>query len=54
MKRAVLFSTITDTNSDMILSQIFNNEIKDKVLAYMPSDGVDNSATYVEEWRQYI
>jgi dipeptidase E len=53
MKRAVLFSTITDTNSQTILSQIFNNEIKDKVLAYMPSDGVANSVTYIKEWRSY-
>jgi dipeptidase E len=53
MKRAVLFSTITDTNSLTILSQIFNDEIKDKVLAYMPSDGIANSATYIEEWRSY-
>jgi len=37
----------------MILSQIFNDEIKDKVLAYMPSDGVADSATYIEEWRSY-
>lgn len=53
MKRGILFSSITDTNSEMILSQIFNNEIKDKVLAYMPSDGAANSAIYIEEWRNY-
>ncbi|CAN5714635.1 hypothetical protein BH23PAT2_BH23PAT2_07430 [soil metagenome] len=53
MKRAIIFSTITDTNSQTILSQIFNNEIKDKVLAYMPSDGVADAATYIEEWRSY-
>lgn len=53
MKRAVLFSTITDTNSQTIFSEIFNDKIKDKVLAYMPSDGVANSASYIEEWRSY-
>jgi dipeptidase E len=53
MKRAVLFSRITDTNSQAILSQIFNAEIKDKILAYMPSDGTTNSAIYIEEWRSY-
>lgn len=53
MKRVVLFSTITDTNSQPILSDIFSDKIKDKVLAYMPSDGVGSSATYIEEWRSY-
>jgi len=53
MKRAILFSTITDTNSQTVLSQIFNNGLKDKVLAYMPSDGVANSTKYIEEWRNY-
>jgi dipeptidase E len=53
MKLAVLFSTITDTNSQTILSQIFNDDIKNKVLAYMPSDGVANSETYIDEWRSY-
>lgn len=53
MKQVVLFSTITDTNLQTILSEIFNDKIKDKVMAYMPSDGVADSATYIEEWRSY-
>ncbi|MFT4532274.1 MAG: peptidase E [Candidatus Saccharimonadales bacterium] len=53
MKQVVLFSTITDTNSQTILSEIFNDKIKDKVLAYMPSDGVADSAIYIKKWRSY-
>lgn len=53
MRKVVLFSTITDNNSQTILSEIFDEKINDKVLAYMPSDGVVDSATYIEEWRNY-
>ncbi len=53
MKRVILFSTITSANSTEILSQIFSNELGDLALAYMPSDGIANSAIYIEEWRAY-
>jgi len=53
MKQVILFSTITDANSRTILSQIFSDTIQNKVLAYMPSDGVSSSTTYIEEWRSY-
>lgn len=53
MKRAVLFSTINQTNSTKILSQIFNDELKSKTMAYMPSDGIANAAMYIEEWQGY-
>lgn len=53
MKRIVLFSTPTPTNIDRILGQIFPNELKDKVLAYMPSDGSNAPQKYIDEWKNY-
>lgn len=44
---------ITDTNSEALLSKLLNAGIKNRVLAYMPSDGIANSAPYIEEWRDY-
>jgi len=53
MKRIVLFSTPTPTNIDKILKQIFPEELKNKVLAYMPSDGSNPPQKYIDEWKSY-
>jgi dipeptidase E len=53
MKRIVLFSTPTPTNIDKVLRQIFPDELKDKVLAYMPSDGSNAPQKYIKEWKNY-
>lgn len=51
MKRVVLFSTLTESNSRTILGQIFPNEIQNKVLSYIPSNGIEDAGSYIEEWR---
>jgi len=53
MKRIVLFSTPTSTNINIVLEQIFPEDIKDKMLAYMPSDGSNAPQKYVDEWKGY-
>ncbi len=53
MKRIVLFSTPTPTNINKILEQIFPEDLKDKVLAYMPSDGSNAPQKYIDEWKGY-
>ena len=53
MKRIVLFSTPTPTNIDKILEQIFPEDPKDKILAYMPSDGSNALQKYIDEWKGY-
>ncbi|OGM11390.1 hypothetical protein A2Z22_01240 [Candidatus Woesebacteria bacterium RBG_16_34_12] len=53
MKRIVLFSTLTENNTQLILNLTFPKEITDKVLAYMPSDGANCPQEYVDKWRDY-
>lgn len=53
MKRIVLFSTPTPNNIDKILEQIFPAEIKNKILAYMPSDSSNCPQIYRDEWKGY-
>lgn len=51
MKRIVLFSTLTESNSKTILDQIFPEEIQGKVLCYIPSSGIKGSEPYIEQWQ---
>jgi dipeptidase E len=53
MKRIVLFSTLTPSNKDNILDQLFPSELKNKVVSYMPSDGSTIQQQYVDEWKGY-
>ncbi len=53
MKRIVIFSTPTDKNLRVILSSIFPPEIKNKVFAYMPSNGADCPLKYKKLWEIY-
>lgn len=51
MKRVTLFSTLTQENKDRIGKSIFPEKIDHKVLAYMPSAGVqETSQKYIDEW----
>jgi len=53
MKRILLFSAPTENNLKTLLNLIFPNSIKNKVFAYMPSDGADCPQEYVDEWKKY-
>ena len=53
MKRIVLFSTPTEKNLKPLLSAIFPQEMKDKVMAYMPSDGANCLPKYRKIWEKY-
>lgn len=52
MKRVVLFSTLTESNSKTILDQIFPSDIQDKVFSYIPSSGIEGSEQYIEQWKE--
>lgn len=51
MKNIILFSTLTETNQEAILSQLFYRQMKNKVFSYMPSSGVDGAEKYSDEWK---
>jgi dipeptidase E len=53
MKRIILFSAPTENNLEKILKLIFPEKIKNKVLAYMPSDGEKIRQEYVDQWKDY-
>lgn len=53
MKRIVLFSQPTEKNIKQILDLTFPKEIKQKVFAYMPSDGANCPQKYIDEWKTY-
>src|SRR4030042_3987955 len=53
MKRIILFSTPTQGNLYKILGLVFPEEIKNKVFAYMPSDGANCPQKYRDEWNGY-
>lgn len=53
MRRIVLFSTPTPNNIKTILLKVFPNGIKNKIFAYMPSDGANIPQEYIDEWRKY-
>jgi len=50
MKRVILFSDLTENNTENILSQIFPVDIPNKVFSYMPSGGVKNAQDYIAQW----
>lgn len=52
MKRITLFSTLNKQNKGSITKSIFPTEIKNKILAYMPSSGIkDSPKQYIDEWK---
>lgn len=52
MKKVVLFSNLTEVNTEKITSLIFPKEIKDKSFAFMPSDGIVNcKQEYIDQWQ---
>ncbi|MEI6352976.1 MAG: Type 1 glutamine amidotransferase-like domain-containing protein [Candidatus Nomurabacteria bacterium] len=53
MRKIILFSTLTKTNSDKLLDLIFTKDLDKKVLAYMPSNGEDIKEKYVTLWKEY-
>lgn len=53
MKRIILYSSPVGEHFTKILELTFPNEIKNKVLAYMPSDGSDTKKEYMDLWRNY-
>lgn len=53
MKKIIVFSQATEKNRQQILDLIFPQEIKNKILAYMPSDGANCPQKYIDEWKAY-
>lgn len=53
MQKIVVFSTPTKANLKHILSAIFPSRMKNKILAYMPSDGANCPLKYRKIWRDY-
>lgn len=52
MKRITLFSTLTPQNKNLVLGAIFPDEIENKRLAYMPSEGVKATPQlFIDEWQ---
>lgn len=51
MKRITLFSTLNDSNEETILGQILPMELAEKVIAYMPSEGVEDAQEYIKQWQ---
>ncbi len=51
MKRILLFSTPTEKNIKRICDLLFPQDMSDKILAYMPSDGADCPAKYRMYWQ---
>lgn len=48
-----MFTILTEGNTKKISSLLLPEEIKDKVLAFMPSDGVVNcKQKYIDQWRE--
>lgn len=53
MKRIILYSSPAGEHFTKILELTFSNEIKNKVLAYMPSDGSGSKKEYTDLWKNY-
>ena len=52
MKKVILFSTLTEVNTNKITSLLFPEAMKDKSLAFMPSDGIINcKQEYIDQWQ---
>lgn len=54
MKRFVLFSTPSEIVREKLEKTLLPEEIKDKRVAYMPSDGADVKQKYIDEWREFV
>jgi len=53
MKRIILFSTPEGKHFDKILDLTFPKELKNKVLAYMPSNGSETKQEYTDLWKSW-
>lgn len=53
MKQIIMFSTPNEENLDELLRLIFPLEIKNKVFAYMPSNGANCPKKYIDEWKEH-
>lgn len=53
MERIVLFSNPTEEIIDDLLTLIFPDDIENKVVAYMPSDGANLKEKYINQWQGY-
>jgi dipeptidase E len=51
MKRILLFSALNEGNRRSVLGQLFPSAMQNKVFSYMPSNGVQDSGPYIEQWR---
>lgn len=52
MKRFILFSQPSDNNKKELVSKLFPNEIKNKVMAYLPVEGHLSKQKYTDYWHQ--
>lgn len=54
MKRVILFSTfLAGEHTKKLLKLIFPSELKNRVVAYMPSDGAVIKKKYLTQWKQF-
>lgn len=53
MKRIVLFSSPVTSKFNEILDLIFPETLKNKVFAYMPSDGANSPQEFTDLWKGY-
>lgn len=53
MKRIILFSTPEGKHFDKILELTFPKELKNKVLAYMSSNGSETKQEYTDLWKSW-
>ena len=51
MKRILLFSTLAESNRKVVLSQLFPAAIQNKIFSFVPSNGVKDSESYIEQWQ---
>jgi dipeptidase E len=51
MKKIILFSIPTKNNTERINRELFPDELRNKVFAYMPSDGNDNPKKFTNHWK---
>ena len=50
MKRIVLFSQPSENNMDKLIKNLFPQEMENKVIAYMPTDGHLTKQKYTDYW----
>ena len=53
MKRVVLFSMPTDANKAKLAEALFPSEMREKRLAYMPSNGHNTKQVYTDYWKAF-